>query len=270
MVETIQANGWRQGSIFPTSANDSLAAHAPCTLNSDVCCIVVSQSCDILCPDVEAEPYVEVVLAHRLDGDLDGAYTHAKNPRCLHFPIDWNDLPVAYKTHSRHRFNVPKALLAEYAPDPTRGLSENSLFEVVRWIVGRYDREAFPDEFNNRITPKVLKKLRKILREMEKLSGLYIALNSWDELTSESPYQIYLYGTARTENFDDPNVRAQLEQGLARIATAIRTCDGMEVIDHQVRSEAKVTLDEVRMLKRWPLDYISLSDQDNHDMPAVG
>jgi len=269
MVGAIRANGWRQGAVFSADAHESLRPYADCDLRADDCCIAISQSCDLLCDDMDSEPIVEVVLARKLNGELDGNYTHAKNARRLHIEIDTNDSRDAYELEVRHRFSIPRSMLCQHSPDLSRRLDSASLTTIVHWIVGRYQRQAFPDAFNERTAKAIDRKIKPILRKLPRLTALYVALKSWDELPANETYIIELVGTVRREDFADPTIRRQIEQGLAKIAQSLNDCDGIEVEDSEVRSEAKITLDEVRLLARWHFDHISLRDAEAHEMPPT-
>jgi hypothetical protein len=266
MIEVIRANGWGQGSIFRPSDHGALQEHARCTLADTDCCIVISQSCDLLCNDFEAEPIAELVLARRLNSPLDGNYTHVRNARRLQFHIEVASAPIGFDARIRDRFSIPRSFLARYQPDPLRRLLQTEHFEVINWILARYDRVAFPDEFNRRIAEVVERKVKRVLKQLTAMKAIYIALNSWDELQAGQDYKISLLGTLSVEDFRDPSTRAAMENGLGRIAAALNFSKGVIVEEADVQSEATVTLDHLRNLARWNFDYISLGSPEQHKL----
>jgi hypothetical protein len=65
---------------------------------------------------------------------------------------------------------------------------------------------------------------------------------------------------------DEGNLAAQtVELELARttqqIASALGACDGIEVVDHELVSEAGFSLAELRFFQRWDWDYRSHSGE---------
>ena len=266
MVEAIRANGWRQGSIFPSSAHSELQKLSGIALKDSDCCIVLSQSCDLLFADIAAEPVAEVVVATRLNSPTDGNYTHAKNARRLHFHVYEGDVPRAYDARIKTRFNIPKEHLAKYGPDEDRTIRPEELHEIVNWVMARYARHAFPDEFNKRIAVALEKKIKGALKGLPNLTAIYVALSTWDELPRNLDYKIFMLGTVKAEDYDNVGIRTALESGIARIAGALEACDGIIVDDFEIQSEASVTLDHLRNLTRWYFDYISLQDTQHHSM----
>lgn len=196
---------------------------------------------------------------------MHGSYTHAKNPRRIHFEININESPEPYEAHAGHRFSIPRETLAQVVPDPTRQLDPDGLPELVAWIVARYERQAFPDNFNERTSKVIDKKIKPILRKMHQLRAVYVALNTWEELDLDRNYVLHLVGTISAENNKNPQLRAELDKGLGRIATALNNCNGIEVQETELRSEAIMTLDDTRQLARWHFEYISLADPENHE-----
>lgn len=263
MVDAIRSHQWRQGCVIPASLHSKLQAHAPRSLSESDCCIVLSQSCDVVHQDLVVEPIVELVLAKRLTGVLDGTFTYAKNARRIHFMVETNKVPTGHEALARERFSIPRHYLAEQPPDTTRSLDAAELRSLLAWIMSRYGRHAFPDAFNKRTGPTSERKIKPILKKLPKLKSLYVTLSSWHELADGKAYRIYLVGTLQTEDFKDLATRTSAEKSLLEIAAALNRCEGITVINAEVLSEATVTLDQLRNLVRWNLDFISLQDADN-------
>src|SRR6266571_876072 len=267
-VEAIRANGLPQGSLFPTSDHSVLQPFSKQELTSKSCCVVISQSCDLVCPDLVAEPAAELVLAHALGSAADGSFTHAKNPRRLHFHVKISTGSMAHEAHIRDRFSVTRSLLATHRPDQTRELPDEDVQDLISWILARYERTAFPDEFNVRIRAITEQKIKPILKKLPKLRALYVALSSWDELKAGETYKISLLATVRVEDFEDSSTKAAIEKGVGQICAALSTCDGVMLEDSEVLPENEVTLAMIRNLARWNFDYISLRDPGEHVPPA--
>lgn len=263
MFEDIKRHGWRQGDIVPSAARSAVRSEIDVELSDDDCCIIASQSCDVLCPDFAVEPAVELVIARPIAGEANGNYTFSKNARRLHIPVMVNNEARIYEARASERRAVSRHLLARYAPDVHRRLSAETTEQVVQWLVSRYRRKAFPDEFNAR-TATADRKIRPHLKRLTQITALYVALTSWDELPAGDDYKMALLGTMLRDQYADPVLRAAAEKGIGEIASLLDACDGITVDDFAVRSEAAVTLDEVRILGRWHLDHISLRDSTKH------
>jgi hypothetical protein len=217
---------------------------------------------------LDAEPVVEVTLARELGEDVNGLFTHSKNPRLLHFNVNKRGLATSHKAYSRERFTVPKPLLADVLPDPDRTISDSELVDIVSWILARYERTAFPDEFNRRTKSAVDGKMKRALKGMPKLRSLYVSLSDPKELPKNESYVVTLLGVVRVEDYSDVDVRAAIEKGMMRIAAALRACEGIFVDEVTVGPENEVTLDDIRYLARWNFDYISLKESEAHVPPG--
>ncbi|SRR5258708_2503916 len=268
MIEDIRAKGWRQGSIFPAAAHTELAKHTRVQLSPDDCCIVLTQSCDIVFPDFDVEPVVEVVSARWLNSPTDGNFTHARSARRLHFHVAVRGAETGYEAHIRDRFNAPRELLARYAPDDIRGLPDTDYNDLITWIVARYERHAFPDAFNDRIRVATEQKIKPILKKLPKIKALFLALDSWDELSDKTAYRMDLVVTLNAEDYDNVAVRQAVEKGTLEISSALADCKGVIVDEANVRSERDVSLDMLRYAGRWNFDYMSLKEPAKHAQPG--
>jgi hypothetical protein len=269
MVEEIRAKGWRQGSIFSPQTHKALAEFAPTVLQPTDCCIVVTQSCDIVCPDFDAEPVAEVVLARKLDSPTDRNFTHARSARRLHLQVEITGTERGYEAQIKERFNVPRRLLAAHNPDPDRKVRDTDYNDLITWLVARYDRHAFPDAFNERIRAATELKIKPILKKLPKIKALYMALKTWDELPEETAYRLELLITLNAEDFEVIQTRQAVEKGAMGIAAALSECPGIEVDDARVFSEKEVTLDMLRYVGRWNFDYMSLKNPSVHIQPGT-
>jgi len=268
-VEAIRKHGWRQGSVLPKEAHEALSRLRGAPIGEEHCCIVLSQSCDVVHGDLKAEPTIDVLAARRLAGSTkDGNYTFGKNARCLHFDVEEGSVGIAHEALAHDRFSIPRALLGEFARDGNRALSPETVSLLVRWVVARFSRTAFPDAFNERLSAQE-KKLKKALAKLDKVESLYLALDPWDELTPDHPYRITLVGVLRAEDAESAEVRKRLEHALGELAACINRCAGLIVEDHQLCADSEMTLRDARYLARWYLDAISLKDPEHQIVPPA-
>lgn len=199
--------------------------------------------------DLDKEPWVEViraVIAASVDGNLNGG----KNPRRLQLNISGRECELDIDD----RWRVPRTMLAD--AKPAGSLSESSAEVFRNWLARRYDRAAFPDEFNNRIRDAA-DSIRSAVARAYQMSGLYIMMSSRGELPSEVPYTIDLFATMTVQDHGDPAARAEVLKAVGRIEAALAGCDGIVVREADAYSEAEMTLDDLHRYVRWEYDHVS-------------
>jgi hypothetical protein len=58
-----------------------------------------------------------------------------------------------------------------------------------------------------------------------------------------------------------------METLISDIATAMNSCEGIEVENFELRSEDAITLADLRFLRRWDYDYLSHRDSADSALP---
>jgi len=215
--------------------------------------IIISQSCDVVFQSLEEEPYVEIHVARAIDS-VNGAYSHRKHPRLFDFEETIDGEVCCFRCVDRERTRIPRRRLSKAAPKAT--LSAKNTQMLAKWTASRYTRPALPDEFNSRLRSSAEKISKLAKRNGKFLSGVYIGFLDESELPGEEPYQIFLLGSV------EPDVAAgeNLYHAAAcfeSIRAEINSIDGIDVLDAEVRSEDRISLDEVNHMYRMPFDYLS-------------
>ena len=77
--KTLEDAGWRQGGIVKPSDIQELLKSTHILYGQDIVALVASQSCDIANTNLQAEPYIELSVARKIER-ADGMLTHNKNP----------------------------------------------------------------------------------------------------------------------------------------------------------------------------------------------
>ncbi len=266
--EQLEKLGWRQGSVVKKQDVPELLAFVGADgISSDAHLIVASQSCDITNNSTENDPNVELLIARPIS-QKDGNLTYNKNPRQLHtelkvftgnadlFSYESVEIKIA------ERILVPKEHLANFSPNDSAQLETDQLESCVNWLSARYNRPALPTVFNNRISqadPKA--KLRKKAKALnDKLSGIYVEIIPFDELSEGENYVVNLLGLVSEINESEI---PKAESSLAAIA-GILTAAKMEV-KTAVLSEAEISLARIKRFKRFYFD--DLSFRDDTDLP---
>jgi hypothetical protein len=144
---------WRQGAILTAGATTALGLISDRT-PEHTAVVVVSHDCDLAqAPD--HEPTVEAIVGRFIEKP-DGNYMHCKNVRCLHLSIAAGSRRCTIELEPRNRVPLLKSSdqaisLADFVPSPEFAMTQKDRRTLRRWLAARYDREAFPDEFDRRM-----------------------------------------------------------------------------------------------------------------------
>lgn len=102
------------------------------------------------------------------------------------------------------------------------------------------------------------------------LTSILVGLHSDDELVDGTAYRIQVIGTMKETAFTDPLLRVPTQEAFDAVVAAFADCDGIEVENDDLLSEAQVTLDDFRTgLRRWDVDDLSHRDSES-DSPITG
>ncbi len=72
----------------------------------------------------------------------------------------------------------------------------------------------------------------------------------------------------RAQVYADPPSRLRAQKAVDAVAVALRGCPDIQVDDAGIYSEEEITIDDLRLLKRWDWDWISLDDPDGALPPS--
>jgi hypothetical protein len=228
-------------------------SHAPSliTLLGQDLLIVVSHDCDLCNPDVEKEPWAELMLVQVLDQLApQGHLTLMKNPRLLQFKARLGQQEMVCQAVPHERWRVPRVRLTSDSPEGRLETDPPDL--LAQWLSRRYVRAAFPNEFDRRCRPVAQVIERELQAHGQFISGLFLIVED-EEHSVNQPYLIVVRACMPVAHYGDQAGREQAQQAVDRIAAHLQECDGVEVQDSALVSEAEISLDDLRLLKRW--DY---------------
>lgn len=266
-VNTIKDAGWRQGSALPSELVDSLTTERqfPWDVSSSDILIVLSHDCDITNASLLAEPNVEILRLRSVQ-ERNGNLDWGKNPRRYQF-IDSRTVPPSIFEVSVHdRAVVPRDRLIGHFPDTAKSIDDSTRSRLCLWVAARYTRAAFPDAFNDRIMPAVDELRPQFKSKGHFITGIYLHVID-DELPQEEDYALQLIATMIHEHYVDPTMRASAQDLVNRIEAAIASCSGLSLAVTELRSEAELSIAELRKLKRWDFDDLSLRRSGTQDLP---
>ena len=184
--------GWRQGSFQGTEFSKNAAEHAPPTLEvKDADRMVLTcHDCDFLNFSIEKEPVVEVLLMRPVGGDKpDRSLMSGRNPCVLQLTIETRDTTTYFACTVHERWTIPRTLLMEETPSQFLPNRERRL--LAEWLAKRYIRAAFPTAFDQRWRPRMTGWLKLLRNHSEWMQGVYLRLNTLDELSADKPYRCH-------------------------------------------------------------------------------
>lgn len=246
--ERLRALGWHQGALVEipcaSLANEKVDPQRA---------IVASQDCDIVAltsieRDVDLLP---VVLKDEPEPDL----LFGKNPRQLCVALDdgrYGTIDV------RRRLTLAKESLSTIPPLAQSSVSEKDRKVLAKWLAKRYSRPAFPDAFNERLASQRRKLERLSKRDESKtLTAVFMMLDTEEELDSSRDYKVVLWFACRRPDVQIPEQRATLEKYAGDLVAAFESCEGIRVIEFELRTHDEITLADLELMKRFDWDFRS-------------
>ena len=260
--ERISDNNWSQCCIVQ---NKELQRIVELPLGTPTAfLVVISQSCDLVHPTLEDEPYVECIECHPIEKE-DGNFTHGKNPRRLHLSISngvgGRDQAVEILPYQIHRFD--RVIMEGIFPSKEYYLSEIACRILTLWLAARYVRAAFPDEFNNRIN-RVKKKLKKKASLLvESVTGIYIQILPDREIAEEDVYSVNLLALVSVSFGGE---LAAVESTISEYASLMQ--DQCMEVQFKVLKENVVSVSTIRSYRQLDWDHISLRSNPPAELPS--
>ena len=270
MPNEVRSSSWCQGQVLPDEAVGALNLASDSKAEFGVVAVVITHDCDLV---NNREPYVEVIVGRRI-GATNGNFTHGKSPRTLHLGFCLGGGAVSVELQARNKKQLGKKDLADYAPNATWSLDADNLSILQRWLASRYRRAAFPDAFEACLRNARLD--RTLANTVEPLGALVRAVyfDVTESGTAESlvyeldivlVYDAYhVNGLAQAEEADraiEETFLQRLDNGSNPNTHAIdfRSCRAI--------SDEALTYKQSLELKQWRLDYLSLRDDPQQNMP---
>src|SRR5262249_47542853 len=177
-------------------------------------------------------------------------FTQTKNPRRLRLPYEVFGEKTWFELLATQKLSVSKEALVGHAPDANVALDKNGKAVLRRWLGARYNRSAFPNEFEDRLKKHtgLAKNLENIVEPLsDHLVGVYFDLDDGEELKRSGKSDLYgLHITLVYRVDEDPGAALNAAEKAATtvIETFRKECfvDGdwqwVQLHGCEVRSEA--------------------------------
>jgi hypothetical protein len=256
-ADAIRGKGWRQGAILAPGSlpGDCVFEPALPSVTADSVLVVLTQDCDLIQPDFDKEPFVELIRAVPVSSP-DGNLLYGKNPRRIQFRIG----AAIFEASCHERTRIDRRHLTGIAASMTHGIDPTTLDLLREWVAKRYIRPAFPDSFNARIWRSAQgKAIRKLLeRKGELFLDLYVMCDPSDqELEEGTAYRIDVWPTMGSEDYQDEDRRRAAVETCTSLEALLASCPGIEISTCELRHEGQITLDDLRFFARWDFDDLT-------------
>ena len=269
--EAIARLGWRQASVLDTGLAARARAYAPAGMPQDASewLVVTSHDCDVVNAGLSKEPVVEIIRATvATSRTADRQQAGGRNPRSLHIEVDVDDgkRVLAFRVHER--WSIPREHLAIEAPN--RFLGDKARRLIAEWLAKRYIRAAFPTAFDQRWRAAMKAWVSLLETHSRWLQGIYLRLNTLDELAEDCPYRCHLILAVPSSAKREPNwatIRDQLEEKVSAFWRQFEPHIFHDGADIMLTDE--LTLDDIALYQRFDADWVSFADDSPTISPVV-
>lgn len=188
--------------------------------------------------------------------DIDGNYTHGKNPRVLHLEIDES----RFEFDINRTLKIDRSILTEHALEPSGPkIPRSKMKEVLDWLSRKYSRSAFPEEFNNILKqiPKLEKGLTEIYQTFPAIHKIFFLINPDKEIEPPEQYNLSIYVLLKGISLEeDHNIKDEISPLFENLFSVKRLITNVECgfLDG-------MTLYELGIYKIWDKEYITLKEE---------
>ncbi len=259
------AQGWRQGAIIHSFVDGDFTRHSHITIESGDIFLVISQTCDLINPDFDSEPFCEVLRISAMDSAPAAEYEAGKNSREIHFEVALNGRLHNFRARPHERFFVDRRLLQAQSPDDH--FPENKIEVITAWLTKRFVRTAFPDKFDQR-WKKRQKQIERVIKRLRLVSDIYIKITPFEEVADEINYVVEIHLLMDADHYDDPRLYEEYEGYKRDLETQFGRCTGIDLQVVELVSNADMTVRELQELRRWDYSYLSYRTPDEHVCPS--
>lgn len=263
--------GWQQGSFLTPETISLLVQQKKIPKAENQCVVVVSHDCDVANQDLDDEPNVELIYGLVLP-EINGNYSWSKSPRTLHLDAQFQGQSKYIELKSTKKFSLEKEWLGDHLPDSSWDISQVAKNTLRSWLAVRYNRAAYPDDFNEILDKKKLKKgIAKILEPTQRLfSGLYLTFQEGSDSRGQKLYSLnlFLVYSLGDEPLEAMQEAERVEEKISQLFqnkcfdSSAQIWTGIHLEDCLAISEDDVRLGWLNKLSEWRLEHLSLKDEN--------
>ncbi len=269
--DDIAQRGWQTGSVVPATLLPALEPHltrpgqGPTQIAETDWLVVVSQTCDVVAPRLEAEPLVEVLHCRPYAGRPRRQYRDLQSTRQLDFrPNRTTHQSLVLTAHAiADRYVIPRELLAAHEPDASRALNKVASQKVLAWYALRAGRPSWPNSFCDRVRT-VRDALEEALEGLsDEIAEVRVGIREKYQELDREPYHVSVLFIVDEEIWNsNPDGRRSINDAFARFVTELDACDGVEVLQELsgVVPGDQFSWQETKQTDLW--DFANLSHRD--------
>jgi len=240
--------------------------HLPTQVAEDDWLVVVSQTCDIVAPKLEAEPLVEVLLCRRILGKPRKGRRNLESTRYLDFrPNRETHTEVVLAAHAvADRYVIPRELLKDNAPDQVRFLDGVAASRVLAWYALRAGRPSWPNQFADRIRSATAALEDALNLFSDDIAEVRVAIKEKDrELKDWESYHVAVFFVVDEDTWNG-NIKGReaINAAFAKFVGELDACAGIEVNQELsgVLPGNEFTWQDTKQTDLW--DFANLSYRD--------
>ncbi len=270
--DNVAEHGWQTGSVVPVAMLPALAQHLkqpgqePIQVVDADWLVVISQTCDILAPKLEAEPLVEILHCRPHAGKPRKGRRDLESTRYLDYrPNRGMHQGLVLAAHATaDRYVIPRELLTEFAPDPSRGLDDAAAKKVLAWYSLRAGRPSWPDPFCDRVRA-VRGSLEDALDKLsDEVAEVRVAIAEKNQdLEPEQSYHIAVFFVVDEDVwYEDVEGRKAVYDAFAKFVATLNDCNGVDVDEglSSVVPGNEFSWQDTKQTDLW--DFANLSHRD--------
>jgi hypothetical protein len=274
MSEWRRETPWRQGHVLTDETVDKFGlrdAQAP-----EALVVVISHDCD-LAGSPDKEPQVELIVGRQIE-KANGSFTHAKNARLLHIEFTTPEGGRFVELAATKKVLVAKSDFADHEPRPEFQLDPAGQSILQRWLAARYQRAAFPDEFDKRLNESGAgARLAKILKPAGKhIRAIFFDVDDGYEVqhdgsTDTYELRIILLHTSQPRGQESEAAALKAQEQIEAAFNELffkenSSWRDIELVECMVMSDEAVSYAQVILLKQWRLEHLSLREEPQDPM----
>ncbi|MEI8572888.1 hypothetical protein J0667_13125 [Methylomonas sp. WH-1] len=239
--DDITLRGWRTGSVISVEMLTLLQPHLTrhdqqsTLVATDDWLVVISQTCDIVAPKLEAEPLVELLLCKPISGKPRKGQRNLESTRYLDFRPNRETHPdIVLSAHAvADRHVIPRDLLTTNEPDRVRWLDHISSQRILAWYALRAGRPSWPNNLCDRIrnATGALKDALDLDLFANDKSEVRVAIAEKDqELENGESYHLAVYFVVDEDTWNgDSDDRKAINIAFAKFVSELDACEGIDV-----------------------------------------
>lgn len=270
--DDVAQRGWKTGSVVPAALLPALVPHLtrpglpPTQIAAEDWLVVVSQTCDVVARNLEAEPLVEVLHCRPHAGKPRKQFRDLQSTRQLDFrPAQTAHQNLVLTAHAIvDRYVIPRELLTAHDPDAGRELEEGASRKVLAWYALRAGRPSWPNNFCVRVRT-VQDALETALDSLsDEIAEVRVGIVEKDQdLEPGQPYHVAVFFVVDEDVWNgDVAGRRAINNAFAEFVAELNACEGVEVNKElsEVVPGNKFSWQETKQTDLW--DFANLSHRD--------